>query len=568
MRQMGLTLAAGVLALLVWLPLGVAGVPLDTPDGFLHLGWAVGWARQVAGGWWWPQWTDQFWAGAGSFAPAIYPPLFRLLVGVPLLLGTAPDQALAGALLAVLALNAAGALALARLWLPPGHGRWWLLLGAGLNPYLLVNLYVRGAWPEALAQALLWWLVVGLVAIRSQRRWGAPVAAAAIAAVLLSNWNAALLTLLLWGVAAAALALDRRWRCLALWLAALVLALASSAPFWWPALQLLPQLRAPMPAGLFPGEFFLAGALGNGSFARLLWIQGLVLALLIAGRWLAAGWRGDWLGRWGLAVALLSLVMMLPLGHPIYQLVSPLQRIQFPWRWLGPAWLGALIWLGSAAPGQPLQPRPGRWRRLGGGLLLVAALAGWFDGLWRFRANLLGHAPTPAERRALRQLLACDPLRPCPAGVTALPARGELAKRFVALPDGRIALAGVPDYSPAGLPAGSWRPRLQTFWLPAWPQVGWARFRGRGAARLTSHGPRQRTLVVRAAGAGTLELMQWAHPAWRVQWRPAPSPSNRRPAWTPPLPAGGRNRAGWIAVPLPAGSWQVALTYGASRQPG
>ena len=49
-----LPLAAGALALLVWLPLGLAGVPLDTPDGFLHLGWAAGWARQVAGGWWWP----------------------------------------------------------------------------------------------------------------------------------------------------------------------------------------------------------------------------------------------------------------------------------------------------------------------------------------------------------------------------------------------------------------------------------------------------------------------------------------------------------------------------------
>ena len=57
-----LPLAAACLALLVWLPLGLAGVPLDTPYGLLHLNWA----------------------GAGTFALAIYPPLFRLLVGVPL----------------------------------------------------------------------------------------------------------------------------------------------------------------------------------------------------------------------------------------------------------------------------------------------------------------------------------------------------------------------------------------------------------------------------------------------------------------------------------------------------
>ena len=82
------------LALLVWLPFGLAGVPLDTPDGFLHLGWAAGWARQMAGGWWWSQWSHLNWAGAGSFALAIDPPLFRWFLGLPLLLGIPPDHAL------------------------------------------------------------------------------------------------------------------------------------------------------------------------------------------------------------------------------------------------------------------------------------------------------------------------------------------------------------------------------------------------------------------------------------------------------------------------------------------
>ena len=73
--------------LLIWLPLGLAGVPLDTPDGFLHLGWAVGWVQQLQQGWLWPTWSDLPWAGAGSSALLIYPPLFRWLVGLPLLLG-------------------------------------------------------------------------------------------------------------------------------------------------------------------------------------------------------------------------------------------------------------------------------------------------------------------------------------------------------------------------------------------------------------------------------------------------------------------------------------------------
>ena len=172
-KRMALPLAAAGLALLVWLPLGLAGVPLDTPDGFLHLGWAVGWARQVQGGWLWPLWTDLPWAGAGSHALLLYPPLFRLLVGLPLLAGVPADQALAGALLAVLLLNAGGAALLARMWLRPGGWRWLLLAVACLNPYLLVNVYVRGAWPEALAQAWLWWLALGLLGLWPEAAAGA-----------------------------------------------------------------------------------------------------------------------------------------------------------------------------------------------------------------------------------------------------------------------------------------------------------------------------------------------------------------------------------------------------------
>lgn len=122
------------LALLVWLPQGLAGVPLDTPDGFLHLGWAAGWARQVAGGWGWPQWRDLNWAGAGSIALAIEPHLFRWLLGLP------ADQALALTLLTVLLMHASGVIALGVVWLRPGGWRWLLVGAASINPYLLVNM--------------------------------------------------------------------------------------------------------------------------------------------------------------------------------------------------------------------------------------------------------------------------------------------------------------------------------------------------------------------------------------------------------------------------------------------
>ena len=565
-NRMALPLAAAGLALLVWLPLGLAGVPLDTPDGFLHLGWAVGWARQVQGGWLWPLWTDLPWAGAGSHALLLYPPLFRLLVGLPLLAGVPADQALAGALLAVLLLNAGGAALLARMWLRPGGWRLLLLAVACLNPYLLVNVYVRGAWPEALAQAWLWWLALGLLGLARGRRWGIAVAAAALAGVILSNWNGALLTGLVWALAALWL-----WRGPGLrgWGISTALGLGITAPFWLPALRALPGVRAPIPAGLLPQEFFFAGPAQSTTFSDLLWIQAAAIAVLLLLRWLGWGWNGlrdrqALLAGWGLAVALISLALTLPPAELIYQGLPPLQRIQFPWRWLGPAWCGALLWLCS--PGA-LSNRPGRLqahRRLALGISSLAAAGLWFDSLNRFRTNVLGHAPSAAERQALRQLLACDPLSPCPQGVAALPATGELAKRFVALPDGRIALAGVPDYSPAGIPEASWNKRLQTFWLPAWPQNNWAQFSGAGRVHLLSHGPRERRLLVEAQELGQLRLMQWADPAWRVQSRRAGPPNQ---PWRDPLPAGGRDREGWISVPLPPGQWEVVLSYGRMAEP-
>lgn len=565
-NRMALPLAAVGLALLVWLPLGLAGVPLDTSDGFLHLGWAVGWARQVQGGWLWPLWTDLPWAGAGSHALLLYPPLFRLLVGLPLLAGVPADHALAGALLAVLLLNGGGAALLARMWLRPGGWRWLLLAVACLNPYLLVNVYVRGAWPEALAQAWLWWLALGLLGLARGRRWGISVAAAALAGVILSNWNGALLTGLVWALATLWL-----WRGPGLrgWGISTALGLGITAPFWLPALRALPGVRAPIPAGLLPQEFFFAGPAQSTTFSDLLWIQAAAIAVLLLLRWLGWGWHGlrdrqALLAGWGLAVALISLVLTLPLAELIYQGLPPLQRIQFPWRWLGPAWCGALLWLCS--PGA-LSSRPGQLqahRRLALGISGLAAAGLWFDSLNRFRTNVLGHAPSAAERQALRQLLACDPLSPCPQGVAALPAKGELAKRFLALPDGRIALAGVPDYSPAGIPEASWNKRLQTFWLPAWPQNNWAQFSGAGRVQLLRHGPRERRLLVETGEPGRLRLMQWANPAWQVQSRRAGQPNQ---PWSDPLPAGGRDATGWISVPLPRGQWEVALSYGRMAEP-
>ena len=334
--------------------------------------------------------------------------------------------------------------------------------------------------------------------------------------------------------------------------------------------------------------------------ADLLWIQAATIVVLLLVRWL--GWRGlGWAGAsslgsaedssygsqgspegaplasWGLLLACCGILMMLPISEPIYQLLVPLQRIQFPWRWLGPTWFGALLWLSSpgALPLGTDLPRSVQRRGAWLGAITLAAVL-WVDSLSRFRQNILGHHPSELERRSLNRLLACDPLVPCPGGVDALPPTGELSKRFLALGDGRIALTGVPDYSPAGIPESSWVHRMQTFWVPAWPQQTWVAFLAEGAperagqgsrpgsAELIEHGPNQRLIRVEAPTSGRLRVMQWAYPAWRVQKRRVGAIN-----WESPLPFSGPNQArdqeGWISVPLDAGTWEVALTYGSRR---
>jgi hypothetical protein len=170
---------------------------------------------------------------------------------------------------------------------------------AGLNPYFFVNVYIRGAWPEATGQLLLWWLALGWLGLERHRRWGLPIATLALAGILLSNWNSAQLSLLAWALGLAVLVGPTPpWRSLGRWCLVPAGAVAITAPFWWPALAAVGQVRPPIPSYLFKDEFLFANHPGRITTADILWIQAATILVLLLVRWLGWGWAGwSWAGH-------------------------------------------------------------------------------------------------------------------------------------------------------------------------------------------------------------------------------------------------------------------------------
>ena len=85
--------------------------------------------------------------------------------------------------------------------------------------------------------------------------------------------------------------------------------------------------------------------------------------------------------------------------------MSPLQRIQFPWRWLSPTWMGALLWWASVGVQPNARLSASTWRRAAL-LTALAAVGAWFDSLWRFRTT---SSDTPS-RQEIKRIGRCWPV--------------------------------------------------------------------------------------------------------------------------------------------------------------
>jgi len=334
-RSLLLILAA---AALLWAPTLLVAAPGDS------FSYTLNWSRQFTaaflGGDPYPRWTAASFDGLGAPTFYFYPPLPFWATA---LIGAATGGLLSAGLqakLAVLAFLALSGFAMFA-WLRTRAGALASLAGALVfmaAPYHLDDHYVRGAFAEFAAYALLPMLGLGLAACARGGRWGVPGLAAGWAALIACHLPTALLAGVLlvapYGlflireasggrIAAASrigLAICAGTAIAALYLVpSLLLQSAVSSEYWWSdRFQAAQRVFANPAAWSLPLEPFLA-ALSFGEAA---------LAGVIAWRLRRSGDRQALV--WGVLVVAVFLVIAGLV--PGFWSLPLMAKVQFPWR--------------------------------------------------------------------------------------------------------------------------------------------------------------------------------------------------------------------------------------------
>ncbi|MBL8058011.1 MAG: hypothetical protein JNK29_15000 [Anaerolineales bacterium] len=558
MRRLRPLLPLGVLLVLA----AIAAEPLAhaqltcSDDGAFHLFRAVQLGALIELGHLFPRWAPHMAQGYGFPFYNFYAPLSSYLVVGLHQLGL--DYPAALRLAFGLALWGAGSAAF--LFTRQRWGeRAGLAAGAAylFAPYLAYDALFRGNLAETLAfvwPPLVLWGIQR--AVDSRRRLAAGhwllIAGPYAALILTHNIFALLASPLFAGYAALAAGRARSGKALAVSALALLLGITLTTYFWLPALaerglvhaerllvrpiftwdtnfialgELLapprpadPALINPSPPralGLVPAALALTGPLGLG------------LAALARRRRArpagppptAAVPAGP--DAWELAFFALALLaygfMTLPASAPVWRLLPPLELVQFPWRMLGPAALGAAVLIGAGV--RVLEGQlPARLALLPASLAVLLVVAGnlswWYP---RYCATPAGDLPAMLDYERA-------------SGTIGTTAKGEYLPRAAeGVPaDGALARALAAGQEPARLS---------------------------GAAELTPgdiRDPLDAQYTAAAAAPTALVYQQFWYPGWQVLIDGTPVP-------TQPAAA-----TGLVAFTLPAGSHTVRVRFGST----
>lgn len=348
-----------VFAGLLVLPIAVVGIP-ENYDLSQHLRFARTYFDSIANGTIFPAWAANDNLGFGSIGIRFYPPLTYIPLGFFQLLTGSFYDSLWMSVLFWMIIGSVGMYALAREMMPVWYAFFAAVLYA-IVPYHLVQVYQAFLLAEFTASAILpFCFLFALRTVRSGSLSNVTLLATSIALLILSHIPSTMIGSL--GLAVFVVALLERGRAVRASLrVAFAFALAAAASsFYW--VRMVTELgwvkhnsREFYGEGYYNYSTYFFPMFVNGGEAygpRFLWLWDIIILVTIfliipAIAVLIIRWRrAEDLGRPMLAftlTAVFSFFMLSILSAPLWDNISILQKLQFPWRWLAVASFAASI---------------------------------------------------------------------------------------------------------------------------------------------------------------------------------------------------------------------------------
>jgi len=317
-------------------------VPIVTHDNNYEL-WLNAFDQLIRTGKLFPDWIKAFSLGHGNPLFVFYPPLFFYLAEIPRLLGTN----LVVAVKVIVAFSTLAAFFAMYLLAREFLGKWGGLT-AGLlymlAPYHLALIYVRGAYAENLAYALLPLLLFFIYRIFTKsNRWVTLGMAGTLGALIISNLPIVLMAGVMSLIFVVVLAVTMKRFPLTPLATGLLGGLGLSAFYWLPMVTSLPLIRIDNFAG--PTYYFANEFVRPLELLRLLYwgrtdfFQIGLIAVILMVLYLWQLYRPTRAARPNLApflwVGAAALFLLLPLSYWIWKITPLLPYIQFPFRFLG-----------------------------------------------------------------------------------------------------------------------------------------------------------------------------------------------------------------------------------------
>lgn len=306
---------------------------IPTHDGEYHLIRFYEFENMLRAGHWFPRWAAGLNSGYGI-------PLFNFFYPFPNYIGAlfhGLGWSLADSFKLTLAMGYLLAVLFYYLWLVKLFNRTAALVGSvvfALTPYWFVDLYVRGSVGEVIA---IGWFMVALTSV--ERRWPILISISTAGIILSHNIMSMLFIPLVIGYGIV------RNRAITQWI---VFGVALSAYFWLPALlerQYVIGLNVVNFRDHFPelfqllipswGTGFSAAGVANGEMSQQLGVTTILVVIWTVLRLFREKEKGvRRLIGISLILFILLIFFMLSFSQLLWEAITPLQLLQYPWRLL------------------------------------------------------------------------------------------------------------------------------------------------------------------------------------------------------------------------------------------